>query len=220
MPFASWEHNEVLVISPHLDDAVLSVGQVIGAHPGAVVVTVFAGMPPTGSVNEYDNRCGFSDGSQAIRHRRKEDIDALSMLRAQPVHLDVLSAQYSNTYDDAEIIGRIDQLITELQPACILGPVGLIHPDHVCLGRLWPLAASRHPDVPAYAYEELPYRIKARRRAIAAAQILVSRYQAKPAELPMCDLGVKAQAMLHYVSQLQRVFPPACLTSEALWKLW
>ena len=34
----------VLVVSPHLDDAVYSAGQFLAGRPGAVVVTMFAGQ--------------------------------------------------------------------------------------------------------------------------------------------------------------------------------
>jgi LmbE family N-acetylglucosaminyl deacetylase len=35
----------IVVLSPHLDDAVLSCGVLLAANGGARVVTVFAGMP-------------------------------------------------------------------------------------------------------------------------------------------------------------------------------
>ena len=34
-----------VLISPHLDDSVISCGQFLAAHPGTTVVTVFAGVP-------------------------------------------------------------------------------------------------------------------------------------------------------------------------------
>ncbi len=50
-PFRAWgvvapdELARVVVVSPHLDDAVLGCGQLLAAWPGATVVTVFAGKP-------------------------------------------------------------------------------------------------------------------------------------------------------------------------------
>jgi len=35
----------MLVVSPHLDDAVLSCGRLLAGRPGSVVATVFAGVP-------------------------------------------------------------------------------------------------------------------------------------------------------------------------------
>lgn len=43
MPAAT--EDRLLVVSPHLDDAVLSCGCWLASRPGAAVVTVFAGRP-------------------------------------------------------------------------------------------------------------------------------------------------------------------------------
>src|SRR5436853_287558 len=52
----------MVAISPHLDDAVLSCGQLLAARPGSVVITVFAGMPRDGSQQtDWDRRCGFAN---------------------------------------------------------------------------------------------------------------------------------------------------------------
>ena len=60
-----------VVISPHLDDAVFSCGDWLATHPGAIVMTVFAGVPRDGALHtEWDNRCGFADASHAILARR------------------------------------------------------------------------------------------------------------------------------------------------------
>ena len=42
---ARGELDSVVVLSPHLDDAVLGCGRLLSAHPGATVVTVYAGAP-------------------------------------------------------------------------------------------------------------------------------------------------------------------------------
>ena len=50
VPMRGWglplpgELDRVVIVSPHLDDAVLGCGNFMAAHPGAVVVTVFAGQ--------------------------------------------------------------------------------------------------------------------------------------------------------------------------------
>ena len=40
------ELERVVIVSPHLDDAVLGCANFMAAHRGATVVTVFAGNPP------------------------------------------------------------------------------------------------------------------------------------------------------------------------------
>src|SRR5260370_1341142 len=39
------ELERIVVVSPHLDDAVLGCSYLLAAHPGVVVVTAFAGRP-------------------------------------------------------------------------------------------------------------------------------------------------------------------------------
>src|SRR4051812_4728612 len=79
----------VMIVSPHLDDAVFGCGELLGARPGSVVVTVFAGAPPTyETVTEWDALAGFRAGDDVMAARRAEDRDALAVLGARPVWLD------------------------------------------------------------------------------------------------------------------------------------
>lgn len=39
------ELDRVVILSPHLDDAVLGCGRFMAAHPGVTVLTVYAGKP-------------------------------------------------------------------------------------------------------------------------------------------------------------------------------
>jgi hypothetical protein len=58
-----------LVISPHLDDAILSAGQFLVGRPHVTVATVFAGTPPTTDVlTSYDRSCGFNRPWRLCRH--------------------------------------------------------------------------------------------------------------------------------------------------------
>lgn len=84
--------RRVVVVSPHLDDAVLSLGATIaraGRTGSAVsVVTVFAGDPSsTAPADEWARRCGFTTAGEGYRARREEDRHALGLLRARPVWL-------------------------------------------------------------------------------------------------------------------------------------
>jgi LmbE family N-acetylglucosaminyl deacetylase len=213
-------NGALVVISPHLDDAVLSVGQLLGGHPGAIVITVLAGVPDGDAVTDYDRSCGFASSRQAMHQRRAEDRRALGILGAQPYHLDFLSRMYGDRADDEAVVCVLAERISALSPTAVAGPVGIFHPDHEWVARLWPQAARRAaPDAQRYAYEELPYRVKSRRRAAAAVGALATGHQATATELPMTDVGSKAHAMLAYVSQLRFVFPLDCLTPEHLWRL-
>ena len=58
------EMRRIVVVSPHLDDAVLGCSYLLAAHPGATVVTVFAGRPPEypSPMERWDAICGFVEG--------------------------------------------------------------------------------------------------------------------------------------------------------------
>ncbi len=83
-----------LVVSPHLDDAVLSAGLFLLTEPGAVVATVMAGHPGPGVLSDWDRACGFVDGDDPVARRRDEDRAALAILGARPHHLEFLDQPY------------------------------------------------------------------------------------------------------------------------------
>ena len=84
-----------LVVSPHLDDAVFGCGDVLADNPGSRVITIFSGRPTGYAVpTEWDRAGGFEPGQDVVSLRRREDRDALSLLRARPVWLPFLDRQY------------------------------------------------------------------------------------------------------------------------------
>ena len=86
--------NPVLVVSPHLDDAVISAGQFLAGRPGAVVVTMLAGAPNPPVIRKWDNMSGFATSQEALRARWAEDERALAVVKATAVHLGFLDGQY------------------------------------------------------------------------------------------------------------------------------
>ncbi|MQA82226.1 MAG: hypothetical protein GEV10_27825 [Streptosporangiales bacterium] len=89
-----------VAISPHLDDAVMSVGATLHALARAghevIVATVFAGDPPpeiSKVARQFHLECGLPD-DQAMALRREEDRRALTALGCQPLHLDLRDAIY------------------------------------------------------------------------------------------------------------------------------
>ncbi|GAA1766997.1 PIG-L family deacetylase [Luedemannella helvata] len=205
----------LMVFSTHLDDAVLSAGEVIAAHPGAVVVTVFAGLPATGTRGRYDAATGLGDGHRAMSSRRDEDTAALATLGAYPVHLDFLDRQYRHPSSDEEIAERLRSLVTAHRPTTVLGPVGLVHPDHRQVGRVWPAVAA---GTDTLAYEDMPYRrqFPATDDAVRA---FVAAHGATAHPPTGGDRAAKERAIGAYVSQLATVLPELCLGPEQLWRL-
>jgi len=80
------ELERIVIVSPHLDDAVLGCATLMAAHPGVTVVTVFAGRPVEypSPMQNWDALCGFADGDEVHVARRAEDAAALGVLDATP----------------------------------------------------------------------------------------------------------------------------------------
>lgn len=151
----------ILAVSSHLDDAILSVGQFLGGRPDCVVATVFTATPPNSTVlTSYDLSCGFKSAEEAMANRRREDIEALSVLGATHRHLDFLDSQYGFKLDTAELVKQIRHLIEELDPEFVVIPLGISHPDHEAV-RDAVLEATGDTDAspPVWAYEDLPARV-------------------------------------------------------------
>lgn len=151
--------DPMLVISPHLDDAVLSVGQVIGSRPNVTVVTVCAGIPPEGvGLTEYDRNSGFTGSRQAVLIRRREDQDAVRELRAVWFHLDLMDDQYGGSHDGL-VVGAVEWMMVDVKPTVVVVPLGLVHPDHIKVANAAAQVARYWPALEWWAYEDLPSRV-------------------------------------------------------------
>ena len=147
------------MISPHLDDAILSAGQFLAGRADCVVASVLARTPPTTDVlTSYDLSCGFKSAAEAMTVRRAEDIEAMSVLQAKAVHLDFTDGQYDSRPDPDEVVGRLRELIDEINPEFIVGPLGLVHPDHEVV-RDALLEAVKSSEA-LWLYEDLPARVQ------------------------------------------------------------
>jgi LmbE family N-acetylglucosaminyl deacetylase len=148
----------VAVLSPHLDDAILSLGASIAdavrcGHEVSVV-TVFAGNPeseaPAGS---WDARAGFPTEGAATRARRDEDRRACEVVGARPVWLPFGDSQYDGGRDPNDVWSHVAKALEGADTVLVPGRP-LIHRDHLWLAELVRNRLS-HRAVGIYA--ELPY---------------------------------------------------------------
>jgi LmbE family N-acetylglucosaminyl deacetylase len=214
----------VLVVSPHLDDAVLSAGASMAAMAAAgrtvVMCTVFSGRP-TGPLSEtavqLHRLCGLGD--DAVVTRWAEDRSASRAIGASPVHLDYLDAVYRRQGDDwlcrqfgayfddlpaepalaADITAELRILIQSHRPAAVwtCAAVG-DHVDHrMTLTAV--TAACADEGVDLMVWEDLPYAIgrpAARRRG-----------EVSPTSIAAAQQARKLDAIACYNSQLSMLFP-------------
>jgi LmbE family N-acetylglucosaminyl deacetylase len=159
------ELDRVVIVSPHLDDAVLSCGNFMASHPGAVVVTVFAGNPaayPSDPMRKWDVQSGFAPGDDVMEVRRREDHAALAALDAQPVHLEFVEHSYNpgdRPVAPEELVEGLAPALAALHPTLVLAPFGLANPDHDVTHRACMLARERmDDDVAWWCYEDNGYK--------------------------------------------------------------
>jgi LmbE family N-acetylglucosaminyl deacetylase len=129
------ELDRIVIVSPHLDDAVLGCGRLMAAYPGVIVVTVFAGNPPAypDPMRLWDVQSGFAPGDDVMEARRNEDRAALRVLGATPHHLDFVE----HTYNPGDrpvapdvVATALRDALASLAPTLVLAPFGLANPDH------------------------------------------------------------------------------------------
>lgn len=87
--------SAVLVLSPHLDDALFSCSELI-RRTRPDVWTVFAGDPEPVVTTSWDRSCGFADSHMLVTRRRVEDIAAFEGTGTQIRHLDLIDGAYSS----------------------------------------------------------------------------------------------------------------------------
>lgn len=178
----------VLVVSPHLDDAVLSAGGTIGrlVRGGAQVdvVTLFAGTPRGGlseTARHIHSLCGYAPNGSPAGQRRAEDVAALAILGARARHAGFLDAIYRTGPDgdwlcrpgrdmfvpeptaepelSAALLGHLEQVAAEQRPKLVLTCAAVGgHLDHR-LARDAAVRVGRTLGVTTLLWEDLPYAV-------------------------------------------------------------
>ncbi|MBI4730269.1 MAG: PIG-L family deacetylase, partial [Acidobacteria bacterium] len=213
--------GKVVVLSAHLDDAVLSIGAALAraSRRGAEVwiVTVLAGDPGSRApAGPWDAAAGFRTSGEAARARRKEDRRACAVIGATPVWLPFCDEQYPRGAGDEEV-WRAIQAVARGADVVLVPGFPLAHPDHEWLARLVLGRAARDPEpqdsaargVPAGSrialYVEQPYAANRRREPRAPeplAPVLGHGPTWEPAEAERRDRRAKARAFRTYRSQI------------------
>jgi LmbE family N-acetylglucosaminyl deacetylase len=204
----------LLIISPHLDDAVFSCGELCAALPHTTVLTVFAGTPEHPErLTDWDRHCGFETAGQAMEKRRREDETALQRLAALPHWLPFLDAQYTDPAAPETAAGIADAVlafVTRFRPAAVMMPLGLFHSDHVlvheaCLRMRQCFASPLWLGYEEALYRRMPALVQRRLATLDAGGVVATPLFP---DLPDADesgrrRAVKRQAIGAYTSQLR-----------------
>jgi LmbE family N-acetylglucosaminyl deacetylase len=118
------------ILSPHPDDAVLSLWHLLTAAGDVTVLNVFGGDPQgDGGDAWWDRLTGASDPAERVRERHAEDRAALALAGREPANLGLLDGQYRTQAPDPAAIA---QRIADAAPGGrLLAPAALDgHRDH------------------------------------------------------------------------------------------
>ena len=192
-----------MVVSPHIDDAALSLGAAIScaARNGArvTILTVLAGDPAASEpAGEWDRECGFGTAGEAAAARRTEDEAACAHLGATALWLPYSDHQYERGGTDDEIRAAVVDAVGSSLPLLPGFPLG--HPDHRWLHELLepafaserrgfyleqPYAATARAD-PAEGWSRLRATLGDQRRKLAACRAYAS--QQEPLDRPLAPI--------------------------------
>lgn len=210
-----------VVVSTHLDDAVLSCFGIVAE--ASSVVTVFAGIPPAGALGEWDLKTGATDAAMRMRIRRREDEDALRETNARAVHLDLLEGQHTDAIHVPP--ASPDAICRALAPHVddadfVYAPVGLGHPEHLLVRDA---VLTLRPDATLYA--DLPHALQVD-PAFELMNALTSARQESERLLSLSSHARKLDACHCYRTQLEplaALYGPlttnSALRTEVLWSL-
>lgn len=151
--------GRVTILSPHLDDAIFSLGAAIASvdpdETTVTILTVLAGDPesrlPSGA---WDRAAGFATAGEAARARREEDTAAASLVGSSTLWLTYSDEQYPRGGSDEEILSEIARHVADEDHVLVPGhPLAQV--DHLWLAHLVLADPGRLPRI--HLYVEQPY---------------------------------------------------------------
>jgi LmbE family N-acetylglucosaminyl deacetylase len=151
--------GSLLVISPHLDDAVFSCEALLKFARDVHVLTIFGGDAPLDApIAEWDLQCGFSAGMNVMEARRTEDARALAELGAIPLWGEELQEGHRvEPADQDRLTALITDTIDTISPSHVLFPLGLSHHDHLLVAAASGAAARARKRSSSFVYADRPY---------------------------------------------------------------
>jgi LmbE family N-acetylglucosaminyl deacetylase len=205
--------RRMVVVSPHFDDAVMSLGSLIAQSVRTgievEVLTVFGGDPTSEApVDPWDHASGFHTEGQAASARREEDRLACASLQVTPVWLPFGAETYNRRGSQEDIWTAVFNATRGAD--CVLLPgYPLVHRDHAELTEL--LLHRGLSCLRTGLYIEQPYSFYQRniRKAPAMVPTLGSVLNGPPewTRLPVnrANRRAKMQAIKSYRSQLRQL---------------
>ncbi|MDQ3777804.1 MAG: PIG-L family deacetylase [Actinomycetota bacterium] len=223
--------GEILVVSPHLDDAALSCDVLLARDEPTDVLTVFAGTPDPPRRGFWDATCGFRDSAESMRVRKREEQAALAGDARRLLFLDLLDGQYvegsRGAVDADPIVQAVANWVEVARAGTVALPAGAgsapspwhritalfgrsggpePHADHLFVRDV--VLRSVRPQRAVILYEELPYSWGGRADRAASRAATANGYGVTPVEAAV-DPARKAARISAYASQIPHLSPPS-----------
>jgi hypothetical protein len=149
-----------IILSPHFDDAVLSLGGLLAKEGGdSLIATFFAGTPLKPLVRPFDVRCGFTDSTQAMLERAAENMRSLHSLEVTDNRI----RNYTHLNSDYRHERKGDRTPEPALEASISEEIlslSKVHVDHLLVKRAAinaMLAVEPQTSLEWFFYQDLPY---------------------------------------------------------------
>jgi LmbE family N-acetylglucosaminyl deacetylase len=151
-----------VVVSPHSDDGVLSLGASMARWSrsgvrGELLTVLALDLESSAPTRGWDLRAGFPTEAAAARARRDEDAAACALLRVTPHWLPFGSVDFDRHGDDDAVWRAIEDAVRGAAVVLVPGSP-LLHPDHAWLHEL---VRARLPAGGLALYAEQPYTLRA-----------------------------------------------------------
>lgn len=190
----------VVILSPHLDDAVFSCWHALHI-PNVIVITIFAGIPGNTSKTLWDRICGEPSSAKMMSRRLRENEAVFCDLQVTSYTFEYLDRQYSSKFVDVQEVAKsvlAKVSVEALYLAPLAGSLLWRHPNHIFVREVGKLLATQGNEVAFYAdipYMQMPLRSSAEYKKQMARR--GSKYLGSPTEVEIIELSLEDQALKH-----------------------
>lgn len=163
----------LIVLSPHFDDGILSVGGIISDFRGPKYIVTFFSTPTTTLqyLTPWDKMSGFDESYDARDARLEENDLAAQIVGTKVIDENYTDRQYGERTASTsfliqnDIAKDVEQIINSMgsTSVIVLGPSyfgdKVTHPDHLLVSKALALIVrnKKYQNVHFYFYEDLPY---------------------------------------------------------------
>ncbi len=210
-----------IILSPHFDDGVFSLGGLIAKRENDLLVATFFTERPTKVVHtNWDRISGFSESDEAMLARTKENEKALMPFNAIIRNYGYLDFQYRKENESKNIRENITQDIETLiktyqnREIFLYGPatfgLKITHPDHQIVHDafmdIW--KKNKTQNVHFFIYEDFPYVLKFAKSDLGTLNTYLEKKESMkfteyPIELNKNELSEKINSIYAYESQVK-----------------